>query len=285
MKNQKQIDLLPINEILKIILNENKRVFEAVKKESKNIAAAINLIVSVLKQNHRVFYVGAGTSGRLGILDASEIPPTFGAKNKFIGIIAGGDKALKKAIEFSEDQKQEVIKNLRAFKFNKKDILIGITASGTTPYTINAIKYAKKIKAKVIAITSSPNFKYKYFCNIIINPLTGPEIIAGSTRLKAGTAAKMILNMLSTVSMIKLGKTYGHLMTDLSISNKKLEERALEILQSILKTTKKEAKSLLKQSKNKIKVAVVMKKMRISRTKANKILKKYDGKIRELLRK
>ena len=195
------------------------------------IAKAVDLIAQKISEGGRLFYIGAGTSGRLGVLDASECPPTFGVAPDLVqGIIAGGDFALKNAVEGAEDDKSAAAKDLRAQNFSAADILVGIASSGRTPYVIAAIEHAKNLGAQTVAISCVENSELSKIADISINPITGAEVITGSTRLKAGTATKMILNMLSTGAMIRLGKVYGNLMVDVRATNEKLRDRAKRIV-------------------------------------------------------
>jgi N-acetylmuramic acid 6-phosphate etherase len=233
-----------------------------------------------------LIYVGAGTSGRLGVLDASECIPTFSLEEGLvIGIIAGGDTALRTGIEGAEDVLEGAIEELKKMNFSKKDSLIGIAASGRTPYVVGALKYAKEIGAASIALSCNLNSELSKFADIAIEVDTGAEILAGSTRLKAGTAQKLVLNMISTVSMIKLGKTYGNLMVDLQVSNIKLRDRAIRIIQAATNCDVKKAKDALQESKDQVKVAIVMILLDTSAEKALELLKASGSRVRAALDK
>jgi N-acetylmuramic acid 6-phosphate etherase len=282
----KKIDRVEVSEILKIINREDQKAAKAVRKEIKNISKAVSLIVNVIKNGGRLFYIGAGTSGRLGILDAVECPPTFGVSSKLIqGIIAGGNKALIKSQEGIEDKKSQAKIDLKRRNFNKKDVLCGIAASSRTPYVISALEYAKKIGAKTIYISCNPksqiqNRKSKIqnqYADVEIRPVVGPEVIAGSTRMKAGTSQKMILNMITTATMIKLGKVYGNLMVDLKIMSKKLEERAKKIIMLTTNSSYKKAEILLKKASNNVKLAIIMGLTGVDVKIARKFLNKNGG--------
>lgn len=225
------IDKCSTLEMLKIINDEDKKIAVAVEKILPEIAEAVELIAEKLSSGGRLFYIGAGTSGRLGVLDASECPPTFGTNPEMIqGIIAGGNRALISAVEGAEDDKFAAISDLEEKNFSREDILVGIAASGRTPYVLSGIKYAKKIGASTVGISCVENSALAKISDIALTTITGAEVITGSTRMKAGTATKMILNMLTTGAMIKLGKVYGNLMVDVSATNEKLRDRAKRIV-------------------------------------------------------
>ncbi len=225
------IDKVSTLEMVKIINDEDKKVAVAVEKVLPQIASAVDLIAEKIGSGGRLFYIGAGTSGRLGVLDASECPPTFGVENTLVqGIIAGGNYALTNAVEGAEDDKNLAIEDLREKNFSAADVLVGIAASGRTPYVISGVEYAKQIGAVSIGVSCVENSALAKVVDIEITPVTGAEVITGSTRMKAGTATKMILNMLTTGAMIKLGKVYGNLMVDVKATNKKLRDRAKRIV-------------------------------------------------------
>ena len=225
------IDKVSTLEMVKIINDEDKKVAAAVEKVLPQIARAVDLIAEKLSSGGRLFYIGAGTSGRLGVLDASECPPTFGVNSEMVqGIIAGGNYALTNAVEGAEDNKNLAVENLREKNFCAADILVGIAASGRTPYVIAAVEYAKKIGAATLGVSCVENSALAEIVDIAITPVTGAEVITGSTRMKAGTATKMVLNMLTTGAMIRLGKVYGNLMVDVHATNEKLRDRAKRIV-------------------------------------------------------
>ena len=225
------IDKVSTLEMLKIINDEDKKVAAAVEKVLPQIARAVDLIAEKISKGGRLFYIGAGTSGRLGVLDASECPPTFGVSNELVqGIIAGGNYALTNAVEGAEDDKNLAVENLREKNFSAADVLVGIAASGRTPYVISAVEYAKKIGAANIGVSCVENSALAKIVDIEITPVTGAEVVTGSTRMKAGTATKMVLNMLTTGAMIRLGKVYGNLMVDVRATNEKLRDRAKRIV-------------------------------------------------------
>lgn len=290
MRNPESLDLdmMPVKEILNLFYRQDLAAAEAVKKEHKNISAAIDIIHRSLELNGRIFYAGAGTSGRLGVLDASEIKPTFGVTRKmFIGLIAGGRKALTTSIEGAEDDREAVIRELKKHKFaaDKNDVVVGITASGMTPYVLSALNYARSESCCTVLLTCNKNVaqQYRGEFDVIIAPDVGSEIISGSTRLKSGTATKMILNMLSTVSMIKLGKVYQNYMVDLIPACKKLINRAERILSDLCSIDMSEAQKIYRQSGYNLKAAILMKEKSVSLGGARLLLKKSGGHLRSAL--
>ena len=280
------IDTLSTIDLLKLFNDGDKSVAEEVAKVLPKVAAAINEITKRMESGGRLIYVGAGTSGRLGVLDASECIPTFSLEDGLvIGIIAGGDTALRTGIEGAEDIPEGAIEDLKKMNVSKKDSLVGIAASGRTPYVIGALKYAKEIGAASIALSCNLNSELSKFADVAIEVDTGAEILAGSTRLKAGTAQKLVLNMISTVSMIKLGKTYGNLMVDLQVSNIKLRDRAIRIIQAATSCDFKRAQEALQESKDQVKVAIVMILLDSSADKALELLKASGSRVRAALEK
>ena len=253
------IDLLSTDAILQKINNEDQKVALAVRSALPQIAIAVDTIVESFKNKGRLIYIGAGTSGRLGILDAVECIPTFSvAKDMVIALIAGGEKAIKVAVEGSEDDQSAAIEDLKSINFNNKDVLVGIAASGRTPYVISALKYAKGLGAKTVAVSCNPNSPIGQQANVDICAAVGPEVLTGSTRMKSGTAQKLILNMLSTVSMIKIGKTYQNLMVDVNASNNKLYARAVLIIMQATECDERTASNALTAANNEAKVAIMM---------------------------
>lgn len=281
-----KIDTLSTIELLKLFNDGDKSVAEEVAKVLPKVAEAINEITMRMELGGRLIYVGAGTSGRLGVLDASECIPTFSLEEGLvIGIIAGGDTALRTGIEGAEDVLEGAIEELKKMNFSKKDSLVGIAASGRTPYVVGALKYAKEIGAASIALSCNLNSELSKFADVAIEVDTGAEILAGSTRLKAGTAQKLVLNMISTVSMIKLGKTYGNLMVDLQVSNIKLRDRAIRIIQAATSCDFKRAQEALQESKDQVKAAIVMILLDTSAEKALELLKASGSRVRAALDK
>lgn len=255
----RNIDELETLDMLKIINDEDKKVAFAVEKILPQIADAVDIVAEKLSNGGRLFYLGAGTSGRLGVLDASECPPTYGVDFELVqGVMAGGNDAIFKAKEGAEDNLNLAEKDLKARNFKSLDVLVGIAASGRTPYVIGGIKYAKSVGAKTIALSCVQNSIIGEIADISLNPVTGAEIITGSTRMKAGTAQKMVLNMLSTAVMIKLGKVYGNLMVDLKATNKKLEERAINIVMEVSGKSRADAVNALEKSNGEAKLAIFL---------------------------
>ena len=280
------IDSMSIKEILKTINKEDSKIFYAVELAIPKIEKTVELTVNSLKNGGRVFYIGAGTSGRLGVLDASEIPPTFSAPTDYFnGIIAGGDNALRNSIEGAEDQTENAINDLRPYSLNKSDTIIGISCSGAASYVISALKYARKLNAKTIYLITNPDPFKNTKVDVIIQANTGPEIITGSTRMKAGTATKLILNMISTTTMIKLGKVYSNLMIDLKTVNKKLIDRGTRIISEITGLDYDRAKDRLVSAENSVKSAIVMEKFKCNLEEAKVMLEKVDGFLHRLIEK
>ncbi len=284
-KNSMEIDKLSTLEMLEVINNEDQKVSLAIKTQLKEVAKAVDLIANAFLNDGRLIYIGAGTSGRLGILDASECPPTFGIPaGLVVGIIAGGKDAILKAVENAEDNKQMCVDDLKDINFNSKDILVGIAASGRTPYVIGGIEYAKKLGAITIGISCNPDSILAKSVQIPISPVVGAEVVTGSSRLKAGTAQKLILNMLTTGSMIKIGKVYGNLMVDVEATNKKLVERQKQIVMEATDCTKKEAISALKDTNGHCKTAILMILGNLKASEAKILLLEKKGFIREALK-
>jgi len=281
-----KIDTLSTIDLLKLFNDGDKSVAEEVAKVLPKVAEAITEITRRMELGGRLIYVGAGTSGRLGVLDASECIPTFSLEDGLvIGIIAGGDTALRTGIEGAEDIPEGAIEDLNKMNLSKKDSLVGIAASGRTPYVIGALKYAKEIGAASIALSCNLNSELSKYADIATKFDPGAKILAGSTRLKAGTAQKLVLNMISTVSMIKLGKTYGNLMVDLQVSNIKLRDRAIRIMQAATSCDFKRAQEALQESKDQVKVAIVMILLDSSAEKALELLEASGSRVRAALDK
>jgi N-acetylmuramic acid 6-phosphate etherase len=279
------IDTKSTLQILKLINKEDKKVALAVEKEIPNIARAVDLIVNAFKKKGRLFYVGAGTSGRLGVLDAAECPPTFGTHPGMIrGIISGGRRTLVRSKEGVEDDFIAGAKDLGRNKISKKDVVVGIAASRRTPYVLGALEKAREVGAKTIFIFCNPISRHKIRASklktkvdVAISPILGPEVIAGSTRMKAGTAQKMILNMLTTASMIKMGKVYQNLMVDLQARSEKLKERSKRIIMMATGVDYKKAKEYLEKADGKVKTALVMLLANVDKKTAEKRLKETGG--------
>jgi N-acetylmuramic acid 6-phosphate etherase len=278
------IDELPTLEMLRVINNEDAKVAEAVAAVLPEIAKAVDEIAVRVNDGGRVFYIGAGTSGRLGVLDASECPPTFSVPpTLFQGLIAGGDSALRKSSEQSEDSPEQGAADLAAAGFNGQDTLVGIAASGRTPYVLGALQHANPLGALTIALACVPDSPMSTLADITIAPLTGPEVLTGSTRLKAGTATKLILNMLSTGVMIKTGAVYGNLMVNVQPTNAKLVDRAQRIIMAATGIDQPNAAALLEKSGS-VKTAIVMQKLSLDRPTAESKLNTHKGSLSALLR-
>ena len=270
--------------IAAIINRQDQKVALAVRLQLKSIARAMVMVQEALEQGGRLFYVGAGTSGRLGVLDAAECPPTFGVSpQKVQGIIAGGKKALWKSVEAAEDNPRAGVEAIRKARVQAKDIVCGISASGKTPFVRGALAEAGKRKARCILVTCHPSPPIAPQGGVVINPPIGPEVIAGSTRMKAGTATKMILNMISTGAMIHLGKVYGNLMVDVRPTSTKLKDRAERIIMTVLGCSRYRAQKLLQSAKNQTKVAIVMGAKGCHVREAERLLKQKKGVLREVL--
>jgi N-acetylmuramic acid 6-phosphate etherase len=279
------IDELPTLDMLRIINEEDAKVAAAVQAELPNIARAVDAMTQRLEDGGNVFYIGAGTSGRLGVLDASECPPTFSVPpTLFQGLIAGGDTALRKSSEASEDSPEQGAADLAAAGFTGQDALVGIAASGRTPYVLGALAHANAIGALTISLTCVPNSEMAAAADISIAPVTGPEVITGSTRLKAGTATKLVLNMLSTGVMIKMGAVYGNLMVNVQPSNAKLVDRAQRIIMAATGVDQPAAAALLEKS-NSVKTAIAMQKLNVDRPTAEAQLEATKGNLTALLKK
>ncbi len=279
------IDRLSTQKIVGLINSEDRLVAPAVGKERKNIAKAVDMIVEHFQKGGRLFYVGAGTSGRLGVLDASECPPTFGVQPSLVqGIIAGGRRALVRAIEGAEDHENDGAKAIIKNRIKAKDVVVGIAACGMTPFVRGALREALKIKAGTVFITCARQTTRHKPAEIVINPVVGPEVITGSTRMKAGTATKLVLNTLTTAVMIKMGKVYGNLMVDLNATNEKLRDRSLRIVSQLTGLSRTRAENLLNRAKRKVKTAIVMHFCKINFNQALTVLNQSNQSLRKAIR-
>lgn len=283
-KNTMNIDQMSTIEMLKAINNEDKTVAFAVEKSLGQIALLVDEVYETFRNNGRLIYIGAGTSGRLGVLDASECPPTYGVDNNMvIGLIAGGNEALVNAVEGAEDSKELAVEDLKGINLSNKDIVVGIAASGRTPYVIGGIEYAKEIGAITGCITTSAGSKLADLVEYPVEAITGPEPITGSTRMKSGTAQKMICNMISTCAMIKMGKVYENLMIDLKATNEKLVSRMLSIIKEITGYSNEIAKQQLEKFKS-VKGVLLSYLTKIENpNEIQKILEENNGNIREAI--
>jgi len=275
------IDDLSTLELVDLINGEDLQVPMAVATQRKRIAAAIDMIVDRFRQGGHLFYVGAGTSGRLGVLDASECPPTFGVSPSMVqGIIAGGRRALVRSAEGAEDHPKDGAAAIDKKRVKDTDVVVGVAACGMTPYVLGALRRASKIGAGTVFITCAPEAVKDIPAQIIINPVVGPEVVTGSTRMKAGTATKLVLNMLTTGAMIRLGKTYGNLMVDLKATNEKLRDRSIRIVMELTGLSRPRARGLLSRADGRVKPAIVMHFRKIGLKDALRILGEYDGSLR-----
>ena len=279
------VDSLSALEIVQLMNEEDKQVPLAIEKCLPQIAQAVERIVAAFQQGGRLVYIGAGTSGRLGVLDASECPPTFGVSPEIVkGIIAGGERALRHPIEGAEDSKTQAVVDLQTIQFSSKDVLVGIAASGRTPYVIGALEYAKSLGSVTVSIASNPNSAMVNIVDIAIDTVVGPEVLTGSSRLKSGTAQKLVLNMLTTASMILMGKCYQNLMVDVQASNEKLKARAIRIVMQATDCDKALAEETLKQADQNAKLAIMMILSELDRAQAEALLEKHHGKLQLALK-
>ena len=283
--NSMNVDSLSALEIVQLMNDEDKQVPLAIEKCLPQIAQAVERIVAAFQQGGRLVYIGAGTSGRLGVLDASECPPTFGVSPEMVkGIIAGGERALRHPIEGAEDSKAQAVFDLQTIHFSSKDVLVGIAASGRTPYVIGSLEYAKSLGSVTVSIASNPNSAMANIVDIAIDTVVGPEVLTGSSRLKSGTAQKLVLNMLTTASMILMGKCYQNLMVDVQASNEKLKARAIRIVMQATDCDKTLAEETLKLAEQNAKLAIMMILSGLDRAQAEALLEKYHGKLQRALK-
>ncbi len=282
--NTMNIDTLSTLDMVKLINQEDHRVADAVGEVTDKIAQAVDVIAEKLAAGGRLIYCGAGTSGRLGILDAVECPPTYSTDPETVqALMAGGYGAIFKAMEGAEDSKELGVEDMKNIHFSQKDVLVGIAASGRTPYVRGCMEYAKQLGAPTVAVTCCPGSELDQFADIGIAPAPGPEVVTGSTRMKSGTAQKMVLNMLSTGAMIKLGKVYGNLMVDVKPSNEKLIRRCVTIVCSAAECTEAEATKALEECDYRPKVAIVMVLRGVNADTACAMLQKAEGRIAKVL--
>lgn len=283
-ENTVAIDQFSILEVLKTINDEDQKISSAVRESLPEIAQVINYAKTALVGGGRVFYIGAGTSGRLGVLDASECPPTYSVPSDwFIGIIAGGDKALRNSIEGAEDKPDSAIEDLKKFNITVNDLVIGISCSGAAKYVISALDYAKGEGSKTAYLITNPVPFLTTDVDVVISVDTGPEIITGSTRMKAGTATKMVLNMISTATMVSMGKVYGNLMVDLMAVNEKLVDRGTRIIQKITGLDYDSSEEALIRANKSVKTAIVMIKKNCELIDAEEKLRNADGSLRQVI--
>ncbi|OOF61934.1 N-acetylmuramic acid 6-phosphate etherase [Rodentibacter sp. Ppn85] len=278
------IDQLSALEIVTLMNHEDRQIPLAVERVLPQIAQAVEAIVSAFQHGGRLIYIGAGTSGRLGVLDASECPPTFGVSDEMVrGIIAGGELAIRHPVEGAEDNQSAAINDLRTIKFSAKDVLVGIAASGRTPYVLGALKYAKQLGAVTISIASNPHSVMAQIADIAIDTVVGAEILTGSSRLKSGTAQKLVLNMLTTASMVLLGKCYENLMVDVQASNEKLKARAIHIVMQATDCDETTAEKNLILAEQNAKLAIMMILSGLNKNESQALLEKEQGRLRKAL--
>ncbi len=281
----RRLDRMTTPEALRLMNREDQRVPRAVGREIPRIAAAVELIVGRLDAGGRLFYVGAGTSGRLGVLDAAECPPTFGTPRTLVqGIIAGGRRALVRSIEGAEDDAHASADALRRRRLSATDVVVGIMASRRTPYALGALAYGRSVGAATIAVTANPAGGARLPADVVIAPRLGPEVLTGSTRLKAGTAQKLVLNMLSTATMVRRGKVYENLMVDLRTASRKLEERTKRVFMQATGARYGDAERWLRRAGGSLKVAIVMRRAGVTRPEAERRLKEAQGWVRQAIR-
>jgi len=280
----RNLDRLSSKAVLRVMNREDRKVAILVGKQIPAIARAVDVIVRSIRKGGRLIYVGAGTSGRLAVLDASECPPTFGVSRDLVqALIAGGEKAVTEAVEGAEDLAANGARDLSMVKLTSKDVVVGIAASGTTPYVLGAMEYARKRRATTVAVTSNRRSPMAQLAGIVIAPEVGPEVVTGSTRLKAGTSQKLVLNMLSTASMVRLGHVYENLMIDVMLTNEKLRGRAKRILAEASGKDLSVAEHALRQSGHNLRVALIMLRLGISTSEARKKLTNAKGNLRRAL--
>jgi N-acetylmuramic acid 6-phosphate etherase len=278
------VDKAAALDIVDMVINEDRKVIAAVHKERERIAHGVEILAQALRKGGRIVFIGAGTSGRLGVVEASEMPPTFGTSpNTVQAIMAGGQEAVFRAKEGVEDNYEEGARSIGRLRLGRKDVVVGVSASGMTPFVRGGLTRARKAGAKIIFVTCWPGSELLTFVDLQIAPAVGPEIIAGSTRLKAGTATKMVLNMLTTIAMIKVGKTYGNLMVDVRTGSEKLKDRARRIVGIVTGLDYDEADALLKRAKWNVKAAIVMQKGSVTLPQALNKLRKSDDLVREAI--
>ena len=278
------IDCMTAIDIVQLINQEDLLVAKAVEKCLPHIAEAVEKIEYAFTNGGRLVYIGAGTSGRLGVLDASECPPTYGVPPEMVvGIIAGGERALRHPVEGAEDNYEQGKADLQAVDFCEKDVLVGIAASGRTPYVIGALEYANSLGAITVSIVSNAGCAMSQIADIAIETVVGAEVLTGSSRMKSGTAQKLVLNMLTTASMIRIGKCYQNLMVDVQASNEKLKARAVKIVMEATDCTKEIAETVLLQAGNHAKLAILMILANVDKTQAEKMLSENQGKLRQAL--
>lgn len=270
--NTRHLETKTISEIVTLINSEDQKIAQAIAHEITAITQATELCLETIKQKGRIFYIGAGSSGRIGVLDASEMFPTYGVDDAFYGLIAGGDIALRLPVEGAEDDFEQAKLDLKAQNFSAQDLVFAIGASGRTPYCLGALSYGRELGAKTVSLSMTSNPEFATISDVCISVISGPEVVTGSTRMKAGTATKMVLNMISTTTMIKMGKVYDNLMVDVQATNKKLEERCFQIVKKITQASDETIHEALKASNMNAKVSCLMIMKNYSYQKAQELL-------------
>jgi N-acetylmuramic acid 6-phosphate etherase len=278
------IDKLSSSDIVEGMLNEDRKMLAAVQREKDRIAVGIDIIATALRKSGRIIFVGAGTSGRLGVLESAEMPPTFGTNPQLVqAIMAGGKNAILKAREGVEDNYEEGARSVNRLRPTRKDVVIGVSASGMTQFVRGALTRARRAGSKIIFVTCDPRTELQTFVDLTIAPAVGPEVIAGSTRLKAGTATKIVLNMLTTAAMIRIGKTYGNLMVDVQMGSEKLKDRARRIIAIVTGLEYEDADALLRRARWNVKAAIVMQKAGLTHTQALARLRRAHDFVRDAI--
>ena len=278
------IDQLDPADIVEVMLNEDRKMLSAVHREKERIAVGVDILTQVLRKGGRIIFVGAGTSGRLGVVEAAEMPPTFGTDEDLVlAIMAGGKEAVLQAREGVEDNYEEGARSVNRLQPKNRDVVIGVSASGMTPFVRGALTRARRAGSKIIFVTCDPRTELQTFVDLTIAPAVGPEVIAGSTRLKAGTATKIVLNMLTTGAMIRTGKTYGNLMVDVQMDSEKLRDRARRIISAVTGLEDEAADRLLKRAKGNVKAAIVMQKTGLPYARASARLRRAHDVIRDAI--
>ena len=282
--NSLALDKAPIGEIIDLMIAEDRKVITAVQRERDRITHGSEMLIEALRRGGRIIFVGAGTSGRLGVVEAAEMPPTFGTSPATVlAIMAGGKDAVFKAKEGVEDDYEEGARQIARLRPSKRDVVIGVSASGMTPFVRGSLTRARKSGLRIIFVTCWPGADLQNFVDLIIAPNVGPEVLTGSTRLKAGTATKMVLNMLTTIAMVRIGKTYGNLMVDVQANSEKLKDRSRRIVGIVTGLDYDAADELLKRARWNVKIAIVMQKTKLSYAKASARLRHHDNSMREAI--
>ncbi len=278
------IDQLDPADIVEVMLNEDRKMLSAVHREKERIAVGVDILTQVLRKGGRIIFVGAGTSGRLGVVEAAEMPPTFGTDEDLVlAIMAGGKEAVLQAREGVEDNYEEGARSVNRLHPKNRDVVVGVSASGMTPFVRGALTRARRAGSKIIFVTCDPQTELQTFVDLTIAPAVGPEVIAGSTRLKAGTATKIVLNMLTTAAMIRTGKTYGNLMVAVQMDSEKLRDRARRIISAVTGLEDEDADRLLKRAKGNVKAAIVMQKTGLPYARASARLRRAHDVIRDAI--